>query len=160
MVPTWISQEHTLWFPLKKRLFEVFFHAKIAYDTPMQAYAIKAIFIFFLWALFVGLHLFFLQTFLYFELYWLDIVMHILGGGLVVATAFYINQSKIFPRYSALAISHPLTILVAFVIVWEIFRYAVATYIAPNYAFDTTLDIVLGLGGGLLVYWPLTSRTI
>jgi hypothetical protein len=86
--------------------------------------------------------------------------MHSWGGVLVVVTSYLINRAHLFPRYSRQFFSHPVLVLLAFVVVWEIFRYAIASRLPTDYVFDTMVDLICGLFGGLLAYFFLSSRTI
>ena len=124
----------------------------------MHRRVLQAVAIGFSWLVFVGLHLYFLQLFLYWEQPWLDILMHIVGGALIVITVDLIATTKLFPRYSASYFGHPVIVLIALASGWEIFRYLIATQLLPNYVADTGLDLVVGLGSGLLTYYFLLSR--
>ncbi len=87
---------------------------------------------------------------LYYELWWLDIPMHIMGGfgvaSLVVAVSEYykkpVSLSKLFLVYAVVAIT------------WEVYEYAhdVVTYTTWNGWFDTVKDFIDGTIGMYLAY--------
>lgn len=101
------------------------------------------------WLFFCVAHLFFLKFFLYWNLAWLDTLMHLWGGVLLVSTWYrFLAHKKSVNRFN-----HPLLILFAFIIAWEIFKYAIGSTVSDNYVFDTALDIVAGFSGGLITFF-------
>lgn len=87
---------------------------------------------------------------LYYELKWLDIPMHIMGGfgvaSLAAAIYTYFEKSvsfwKVFFAYAAVAI------------LWEVYEYVhdLVTYTTWNGWFDTAKDFIDGLIGASLAY--------
>lgn len=112
------------------------------------------------WVLFIGTHWFFTAIDFYWYTWWADVVMHTAGGVLIVSTWYVIFYQQVFPRALRWPIFHPLLILAAMVLVWEIFEYLNGLTTTVNYAFDTFCDLTLGFGGGLVVFLLCRSRTI
>lgn len=92
----------------------------------------------------------FVPTNLYYELRWLDIPMHVMGGfgvaSLVSAIFSYFGKKvsfwHIFSAYTAVALT------------WEAYEYLndLASYEDWNGWFDTTMDYVNGLAGAAIAY--------
>ena len=111
------------------------------------------------WSLFVTVHLYFLQFYLYWHLGWLDILMHVLGGILLVASWYELKRLKAFPALLSRTWFHPLIFLIVVILAWEVFKYLIADVIKQNYELDTVIDLVAGLLGGLIsFYWFGRSR--
>lgn len=95
-------------------------------------------------------HFIFDPTHLYYELRWLDIPMHIMGGfgvaSLVSAVLTYMGRPvsffHIFLSYTVVAF------------VWELYEYVndLASYTDWNGWFDTTKDYINGLIGAGIAY--------
>ncbi len=89
-------------------------------------------------------------TYLYYELPWLDIPMHIMGGfgvaSLASAILAYFNKPvsfwKLFFAYTALAVA------------WELYEHVkdIVTYSEMNGVFDTAQDYVNGIIGMGIAY--------
>lgn len=113
-----------------------------------------------LWVVFVVAH----ATFVYFFLYWyispLDIVMHGGGGALLVVTWYTIARAGLFAALLRRSVLHPLCVLIAAIVIWEIFKYAIGSVVAKDYLLDTVIDVVAGLGGGVAAFSVYRSRTI
>ncbi len=104
----------------------------------------------YLLAIFSVSHFIFDPTHLYYELKWLDIPMHIMGGfgvaSLTAAVFSYIEKPvsfwKVFFVYSAVALS------------WEVYEYVhdLVTYMDWNGWFDTIKDYIDGIIGMSIAY--------
>ena len=130
-------------------------------------YLMKSIFfsLVFLLILFLVSHYIFEPTYLYYELVWLDIPMHILGGfGVASLTRAVLSYKGIQVSYTKLLLSY---ILVA--VAWEIYEYVrgVMVYDSIYKYLDTVKDLFDGyLGMGLLYlltrkknsYLPITNN--
>lgn len=94
----------------------------------------------------------FVPTNLYYELPWLDIPMHILGGFLIGGLSIHLlrfqNKSKL------VTVTHVLAYVVFVAIIWEISEYlkGVIDYDSFSDYFDTFTDMINGIIGGLLAY--------
>jgi hypothetical protein len=89
--------------------------------------------------------------YLYYEIWWLDIPMHMLGGlGLAL---FFISVSQIRGRN----VSYLSILLSVFVIAiaWEVYEYVYGVLGIQEWNgwFDTIKDIIDGLVGGSIAYW-------
>lgn len=119
---------------------------------------LRSLALLFSWLLFVSAHGAFVMTYLYWEVEWLDLPMHLFGGVLFVASWQHLRSLGVFPgvfaRYGALS-----GLLVA-IIGWEIFKYGIGSTVLEGYVLDTIVDIVLGLIGGLIALWVIASRRI
>lgn len=104
----------------------------------------------YLLTIFAVSHFIFEPTYLYYELRWLDIPMHIMGGfgvaSLVSAVLAYTNRSISF---WSLFISYTL-----FAIAWELYEYVqdVQALVEWNGWRDTTKDYINGLIGVGIAY--------
>lgn len=111
------------------------------------------------WSLFVTAHLYFLQMFLYWNLVWLDVLMHTWGGMLLVASWYELKRLGVFKFLINKTWIHPLIFLVVMMIVWEVFKYMIADVVSQNYELDTVIDLASGLTGGLITFfWFRKSR--
>ena len=105
------------------------------------------------WSLFVTAHLYFLQLFLYWHLAWLDVLMHIWGGMLLVASWYELKRLGVFKSLINKTWFHPILFLVVVIVCWEIFKYLIADVVSQNYELDTVIDLGSGLLGGLITYY-------
>lgn len=98
------------------------------------------------------LHLIALALYLYWQVWWFDIPMHLLGGATVVLGLHTVADLRIVPHRVVLLPLNVLVILLGTAIAWEMFQYTVTEVMKPDYVSDTLLDIVLGLVGGAVGY--------
>lgn len=115
-----------------------------------------------MWLFFVTAHYIFSLLFLYWTFWWLDIIMHTWGAALIIYTWFLLDKLAIFPKTFSLRLFQPILCLVYLMVGWEVFEYLIGNVAINrgNYILDTTIDIVIGLGSGLITFWLLKSRTI
>ncbi len=107
--------------------------------------------------IFLLLHVYALDLYLYGRLWWFDILMHGLGGALIgmIALWFFIFEFKISPRYLLL---FSLGGVVCIGISWEIFETVFVWEVhqsLPEYAFDTLIDICMDVIGAFVAYIAL-----
>ncbi len=90
---------------------------------------------------------------LYWYYWWFDSVMHFWGGLLLGIGVHALCSLRSVPLSPTL----PLLLLVITVVVvsWEVFERIVGLYNSSTYVFDTSKDIILGFGGGLLAHFIL-----
>lgn len=112
------------------------------------------------WVVFVAAHAVFVYFFLYWYVSLLDIVMHVGGGALLVATWYTIARAGLFASLLSRPVFHPLCVLIAAIVIWEIFKYAIGSVVAEEYLLDTVIDVVAGLSGGVAAFLVYRSRTI
>lgn len=89
---------------------------------------------------------------LYFELYWvypwLDIPMHVFGGITIV-----LGLAAFFPRMLHSFLT-PLLVVLGVSLLWEVFEHLIGFSFIEEayYVFDTGLDFLMGILGGLIGY--------
>lgn len=118
-------------------------------------------------ALFIGglgliialLHVAAINFFLYWELWWADIVMHFLGGFWVALLGFWLlaffNRIEEFSKKQVLVVSIIFTLVIG--LLWEIFEAGAGlSFVGADRWADTItdllFDIIGGLAAGLYIY--------
>jgi hypothetical protein len=106
-----------------------------------------------------ALHLLALEFYLYWQYLWFDLPMHFLGGAIVAIAVFAIMDFGLpLPKWAGTSIA-VLAFVLAIGVVWEIFEVvAEISTRERNYVFDTTIDLVMDLLGGVAGYF-VGSRT-
>lgn len=104
----------------------------------------------------LGLLIAYLQLFasahyLYWEYWWYDIMMHLLGGLLMGAFALWFLRFEFRDKKLPLFIISFVFVLCVGV-AWEIFEYFTDSYGAANYTLDTTLDLLMDVVGMMSAY--------
>ena len=105
------------------------------------------------WVAFIATYQVFLSLDLFWLFWWADIFMHTAGGALVVASWFAVDRINVFPRLMRLWHTHPLLVLLAMMVGWEVFEYVFGMVNINNYVTDTVQDFIFGSLGGLVVYF-------
>ncbi|MCA9361717.1 hypothetical protein KC845_04155 [Candidatus Kaiserbacteria bacterium] len=97
------------------------------------------------------LHYIALELYLYWQIWWLDIPMHLFGGAIIVFGLYSLQELGILKdrSYSLLNI---LTAVLVIAIAWEVFQYLITTVMKDDFVVDTLSDIMFGLSGSLLGY--------
>jgi hypothetical protein len=103
-------------------------------------------------ATWAGLHNLALILELYWRFWWFDIPMHFVGGVVVALGLLVLSDLRVpLPLYRPTVVVT--TAFVLFVaLAWEVFEVWAGIPIESDYWFDTSLDVLLGLGGGLVGY--------
>ncbi len=97
-----------------------------------------------------GTHFLALTFFLYWKLWWFDVVMHFFGG-ITVALGFFTLKDLVRQIPDRFLYVVPIMAGALFVILaWEIFEYQFGLFKSDGYVVDTVTDIVLGLVGAFL----------
>lgn len=96
------------------------------------------------------LHLLALKFFLYWSIWWFDIVVHLLAGALTSIFFLWIFRKffsrKKFPSFIFLSVIFSLTVA----LLWEVFEFMTGiTFSSSNYVLDTSLDVLMTVVGGL-----------
>jgi hypothetical protein len=104
------------------------------------------------------LHLYALEHFLFWKYWWMDIVLHVLGGIIIGGTSLYISQYGIFKPLSRRPFLVAIPFAATVVVGWEIFERAAGVFQESEYVFDTASDITFGFGTALLVVVLLWRR--
>jgi fatty-acid desaturase len=91
---------------------------------------------------------------LYWYYWWFDIMMNFWGGlllGLGVHALCRLKSVPVRPTLSAVVAT-----ITAAAVSWELFEWFTDLYNPTQYALDTTQDVLLGFGGGLLAHFILS----
>lgn len=100
----------------------------------------------------LAFHFLALTFYLYWAIWWFDIVMHILGG---VWLVFVLRSLQLLRwrqvRYKKL--SSYILLAVLLFILWEIFGVYLSGGFKPDWLFDTILDTVCGIVGIIIGHW-------
>jgi hypothetical protein len=111
-----------------------------------------------LFALFAVFHYVALVFSLYWYYWWFDIVMHF-WGGMLLGLLFHI-VTKAYGSHLQSRVSVLVGWLLAVTVGWEIFEFVIKADRGSNYLVDTSIDIAMGLCGGLLVYLIARAYTM
>lgn len=100
-----------------------------------------------------------LEQFLYWRIWWFDMVMHFIGGLIIGAVSVFIT-TYITPlkKYSFLVF---LTLLVGVGVGWELLELTTGMFREENYTLDTSIDLLMDTIGAVVVYGAVRygSRT-
>lgn len=115
--------------------------------------------VFFLIALSVltMVHVLAMSLYLYWQVWWLDIPVHVLGGVVVVFGFFTARDLRLPQVYRLLTWYGMLCGVLIVAIGWEVFQYLITDTLKPDYVIDTLTDIVCGLTGGV-IGWYMARR--
>lgn len=143
------------WFHEKKPLRRFFsFHAYRIWSWYYILNMPKLSLIFFLIAssVMAVIHIIALELSLYWQIVWLDIPMHALGGATVALGIFAIHDLwEQFPSRLLYPIPVLLFVLMA-ALLWEVYEIGIGIPIEDNFEADTILDIVMDMLGGVIGY--------
>ena len=104
-----------------------------------------------------GLHILALQINLYWYFWWFDLPMHFFGGA-VVALGLFAFIDLGLPMSKRIQKFIPVMIYVlAVALLWEGYELLIGIPVLADYFFDTGLDIVMGLLGGM-VGWSIAHK--
>ncbi len=106
------------------------------------------------------LHVTAVYFYLYWTVWWFDIVMHVLGGlvaGLIAGEMLPFSRES---RGGLLAVQLVTVLLIG--IAWELYEYGTGmTFAGPGqYVLDTTLDLFSDVVGGMVAYLAVFSKHI
>jgi predicted membrane protein len=94
----------------------------------------------------LSFHYFAFQHDLYWHYLWLDIPMHFVGGlWAALVSAWFLRYV-----HSPYSLVYVLIGVLIIGIAWEIMEYVIGFQREQDYAFDTSLDLVMDLCGGVL----------
>ena len=100
-----------------------------------------------------------MELYLYWSVWWMDIVMHLLGGvWLVCAWRTLIDFEYISENRWTLKFMLP--VLFGVMVLWEIFGIYVEQGFKAGYVSDTVGDLVCGIVGVLVGFWLLRRLRI
>ena len=112
------------------------------------------------WVLFLYIHYLSVYVSAYPDIWWLDVMMHTVGGFLVVTTWYQVKALNAFSFLLSQWWLQPLVVLSTAMIVWELFEYKYGLVTDFRYLADTIYDILCGFSGGLISFLIFPSRTI
>ena len=92
-----------------------------------------------------------ITLFLYWRLPWFDIPMHAFGGVVVALGLYTLRDLRLFPD-KILTIIPVMLIVLAIALIWEGFEFFAGIAIEGDYFLDTSIDIMMGLIGGVVGY--------
>lgn len=93
-----------------------------------------------------------MQLYLYWHLWWFDIPVHAFGGMIVALGFFALRDLRMIPNLFLRIM--PVTALVFVVaLIWEAFELVAGVPIIGNYVFDTSIDILAGVLGGIAGFY-------
>jgi len=100
------------------------------------------------------IHILAVKLYLYWNVVWLDIPIHFLGGIVVALGLYTLRDLGLFPnKFLKLVPVIGLVFIVALIWeVWEIWAQLVDFSVMKDYYVDTTIDMVMGLCGGVVGY--------
>jgi len=99
-------------------------------------------------------HYLFLELHLYWLYLWLDIPVHFLGG--VTVALGYLTLLGLFPKLADkhFTLARTLVFVLLVASAWEIFELTIGVQFEEGtYVDDTTLDIIMGVLGGIAGYF-------
>jgi hypothetical protein len=99
------------------------------------------------------LHALALALFLYWQVWWFDIPMHLFGG-MTVALGFFAGVDlRIIPASGVHSLTRMLIPVAGIAVGWEVFQHVITSVPKEDYVIDTSTDIVLGLVGATIGYY-------
>ncbi len=98
------------------------------------------------------LHYIALKLYLYWQIWWFDIPMHIFGGATVVLGLYTAVELRLLPVWIMNRLAVTLSIVFIVAITWEVFQFTITEVMKVNYIADTLGDIFVGLLGGAVGY--------
>lgn len=132
------------------------------YTVPMHIRHSSGIGIAALAFLIAALHVVANAYFLYWSVWWFDILMHFLGGLFIAASALWLLRFEVPPGIRS-RIPVFISVFGAVLIVgvaWEVFEKITGAYNAIHYTLDTATDIAMDMAGMLAAYglWKRYGR--
>lgn len=100
-----------------------------------------------------AIHYIALELFLYWRYWWFDLPMHFIGGAIVALGVFTLHDLTLFVPERFLRLIPVFFGVLLVALVWEVYEIAIGIPIEDDYVFDTTIDIIMGLSGGVLGYF-------
>ncbi len=142
-------KEHTSVVPPKKTSARRPF---LCYDVPDTMLRITSVFFLISLSVLLVLHVVALALHLYWQVWWFDIPMHLLGGATVVLGLHTLADIRLTPRRLATSLPWVLAVVLSVAVTWELFQYLTTEVPKDNYGVDTAGDILFGLLGALIGY--------
>jgi hypothetical protein len=96
------------------------------------------------------LHYLALTLYLYWQIWWFDIPMHVFGGAVIVLGMYTAVELRILPAFVTRQLFSVLAFVLVIALGWEVFQYLITEVLKPNYVTDTLGDIIVGVLGGMV----------
>lgn len=96
-------------------------------------------------------HILALELYLYWQYTWFDVPVHMLGGA-IVALSLFVAALYVPMLQQFLHLLPVLAFALIVGILWELFELGAGIFRAENYAFDTSIDLVMDVVGGYIGY--------
>lgn len=107
-------------------------------------------------SIFAFVHVVAVVASLYWYYWWFDIVMHFWGGGLLALGVHAFSTFRLIRLRPSTRLM--LITLTGATVSWEVFEFFAGLYEPTAYVWETTKDVIVGFGGGLLTHAFLKSR--
>lgn len=98
-----------------------------------------------------------LELALYWQFSWFDIPIHALGGAVVALGVFVLYDFSVPLPRRWLRIVPVICFVFIIALIWEYYEVLIGIPIEPDHELDTTMDLLLGLLGGVVGYFVGTS---
>ncbi len=125
-----------------------------------KQHSITIFFLALLWIFFILIQYVSTYFSLFWYFWWLDIIMHVYGGVLIVSSWFMVKSLGAFESIVGKNDHRALLLLGITIVVWEIYEYTFGLITPVGYPVDTVMDLLVGFGGGLAAFFLFHSRTI
>lgn len=99
------------------------------------------------------LHYLALEFFLYWRYLWLDMPVHFLGGATVIFAWQTLRELRVPLPAHFFSFWSSLIVVFIVAIAWELFEFQIGAPIGEDIVLDTSLDLSLGILGGLVAYF-------
>lgn len=106
------------------------------------------------------------QYFLYWKLWWFDMVLHFLGGLWIALVSYYILFFSGYKRkFKKVKEKYSITILILVLVIgvgvlWEVFEYVMGAVPKTGHILDTCLDLLMDIIGGSVGYLLISKKYI
>ncbi len=100
-----------------------------------------------------AIHYIALELFLYWRYWWFDIPMHCIGGAVVALGIFTLYDLKVFTQKRLRTLVPVLCGVLLVALLWEVYEVLIGIPIEDDYVLDTSIDVLMGLCGGVLGYF-------
>lgn len=90
---------------------------------------------------------------LYWNFWWFDLPMHLLGGSVIALGIFVLYDFSVPIPRRWLRFVPVISAVFIVVLIWEYYEVLIGIPIEADHELDTTIDITLGLVGGVLGYY-------
>lgn len=100
------------------------------------------------------IHILAIKLYLYWNVVWLDIPIHFLGGCVIALGLYTLRDLGLFPN-KFLKLIPVIGLVFCIAVVWEVWEtlaHIVDFSVMKDYYIDTAIDMVMGIIGGIIGY--------